>query len=582
MKLSEPYPAFLAFGAGILTLFSMSFFLFRAYEQKELQERFRNEPARIVSTMSLEQKVGHLFHAGLLGKNASPWIRNALEKQHLGGVILFAHNLSGPKQIQALTTELQEIATESGHFPLFISIDQEGGRVERVTEGTTLFPGALALGQTDSPDEVQDAAFFSGYDLNNLGINLILAPVLDVNNNPDNPVINTRSFGTEPERVSKIGIAYAKGLSQSGSTHCIKHFPGHGDTSVDSHYALPVIRKSEQELEEVELIPFRRAIEQGAEMVMTAHVIYTGVDRNQPATLSKKIVHGILREKLGFDGVVITDAMEMNAISRNFGPGEAAVRAIEAGVDIILLTAENPSLTEMIQSVLAAVQSGRIPEESLNASVERQIRLKLKKGIYPHAKGESSPFEPLFEAQKKEIQTRYNQLIKKYKSPGALNRTLSEKAVRSMGKVYPGLDQKDGRDLPTVVYSSSREISPEAFMKEVSRDLPKLKWIQVSGLEDAWKKIQKNQSRTQQASTVILEIGNREQRSWNRIVAEFETRFPKSRLIGVYSGNPFLVLSIPEKGALIASFSRTPQSIRAPFRILLQGKKIEKADLILK
>jgi len=215
-----------------------------------------------------------------------------LQKVRPGGVILFGVNLGKKKEIRALTKGLQNEMKNLNSPPLFISIDQEGGRVVRVEKGVTGFPGALAIGQTKNPAYAFNVGLITSYELNNLGINLLLAPVMDINNNPENPVINTRSFGMTLD-AGDLAISYEKGARIGGAVPVIKHFPGHGDTNVDSHLGLPVIEKTESQLLEFELIPFQKSIQEGARAVMSAHIVYPNLDPKYPSTLSKKILTDI-------------------------------------------------------------------------------------------------------------------------------------------------------------------------------------------------------------------------------------------------------------------------------------------------
>ena len=329
----------------------------------------------------LQQKIGQLMVFGFKGKTASPEIKKLIREHHVGGIILFGRNIGTPEEVLKLTTELQQEAKNAGHtHPLLICIDQENGVVRRLGEGSTVFPGAMLLGATDHPENAYAIGVLTGRELKALGINWNLAPVLDVNNNPNNPVIGVRSFGESPEKVSLFGQQAMKGMQDAGVITTLKHFPGHGDTHVDSHLDLPVISHSIERLEKVELKPFVDCINQGADTVMTAHVYFPAIEseKNVPATLSKKVITGLLREKLGFDGVVTTDCMEMNAISETIGTARGGVEALKAGVDLIMVSHLHTRHFETLKEILTAIESGEITEETVDAAFNRVIRLKEK------------------------------------------------------------------------------------------------------------------------------------------------------------------------------------------------------------
>ena len=241
-------------------------------------------PARIVAGMSLPQKVGQLIHAGIAGKRVDRGARALLLRSHAGGVILFERNLGSPLENRKLTGEMRKLTRAGGGIPPFLSTDQEGGMVSRIgPDATPQFPGAMALGQTEDPELAREVGFRTGYDLRHLGINLMFAPVMDVHFNPDNPVIRTRSFGSDPELVAKMATSHSAGIREARNVPVVKHFPGHGDTDLDSHLALPRVGKTREELAR-DILPFRTAIAAGAEVVMTAHILYTALDVETPAT----------------------------------------------------------------------------------------------------------------------------------------------------------------------------------------------------------------------------------------------------------------------------------------------------------
>ncbi|MBN1496806.1 MAG: glycoside hydrolase family 3 protein [Spirochaetes bacterium] len=316
------------------------------------------------------------------GTEMSPDIDRILKEYLPGGVILFGYNLSSFEGNKKLIRDMQDAACGYSGMPLFVSIDQEGGRVVRIVSGVTQFPGAMAAGVSGVDGLAYRWGRSLGVELRMTGVNMNLAPVLDVNNNPRNPVINTRSFGSDPGLVAELGAAYLLGLQASRCIAVGKHFPGHGDTDIDSHLELPVIRYDMERLSRVELVPFKKAVAAGLECMMTAHIAYPLIlGSDDPATVSKRFLTGMLRDEMRFRGLVITDDMEMHAISRRQELGEAAVRSILAGADIILISSYERSIPAIVGAITAAVREKRVSMERIDASVTRIIETKIRYGI---------------------------------------------------------------------------------------------------------------------------------------------------------------------------------------------------------
>jgi beta-N-acetylhexosaminidase len=331
------------------------------------------------TSMALEEQIGQLLVVGFWGTTPSPEIIDLIRNHHIGGIILFSRNVQDAQQVLELTHSLQMIAKTAGHpAPLLVAIDQENGIVQRLGQGTTLFPGNMALGAIGSEQVVYNVAQATGRELKALGINMNLAPVVDVNNNPANPVIGVRSFGEDPHEVARLAAAAVKGYRAAGVLSDLKHFPGHGDTAVDSHLALPTISSTLEKLEAVELVPFKSGIEAGADSVMIAHISFPALTHPEalPATVSPAIVRGLLREKLGFDGVIISDCMEMNAVAETIGTERAAVMALQAGVDLVLVSHTYARHLGSIEAIQLALQAGDLPPEVVQRAAERVLRLK--------------------------------------------------------------------------------------------------------------------------------------------------------------------------------------------------------------
>jgi beta-N-acetylhexosaminidase len=322
-------------------------------------------------------QAGQRLMVGFDGLAASADARRLIRDYGAGSVILFARNVEGPEQVAELVRELQSIAHAAGQeTPLLVSVDQEGGRVARLRDPWTRWPTALALGRTGSEELARRMGDALAGELLACGITLDFAPVMDVNTNPDNPVIGDRSFGDDPDLVGRLGAAFIQGLQGGGVAACAKHFPGHGDTSVDSHVDLPVVEHARRRLEEVELRPFRKAVEAGVATVMTAHVVVRALDAAVPATLSRAVVDGLLRRELAFDGVIVSDDLEMKAVAGRWSPGEAAVRAAGAGCDVLPVCATAEMQVASAEALIRALESGEIAFAEQDAAARRIRRLK--------------------------------------------------------------------------------------------------------------------------------------------------------------------------------------------------------------
>lgn len=336
-----------------------------------------------VDALSLEQKIGQMLLVGYPGGAAGEEVLLAeLEKRPMGNVILFSRNGTDPDPLRYHLGRMRgAIESRTGIAPL-VALDQEGGIVARFRAGLTPMPGAMAIaaavagGGTDL-HEVEELAAISGAELVSLGFNWNLAPVADVNVNPANPVIGVRSFGERPETVADLVSAYARGLERSGMLATAKHFPGHGDTSIDSHLSLPRVDASLERLEMVELVPFKRLIAERIGSIMTAHVLFPAVEPEAiPATLSYRVLTGLLRDGLGYQGVIVTDCLEMKAIHGRYD--DAPARALLAGADMLCISHTAAIQETAFDDILAAVRSGRIPESRIDASVRRILGAKAK------------------------------------------------------------------------------------------------------------------------------------------------------------------------------------------------------------
>jgi len=334
-----------------------------------------------ISRVTLEEKVGQMLIVGFDGFEPSQAIKDMIQNYHVGSVILFARNVKDSMQLVSLINQLKAF-NEGNPLPLIISADQEGGKVTRLPKDATHFPANLVWGKQNSTQLAYDVGRVTAVEMRAYGFNLNFAPVLDVFSNPKNTVIGERALGTTPDTVAQLGVALMKGLKDGGIIPVIKHFPGHGDTVVDSHVDLPMVDNDMQRLRSFELVPFERAIEEGADMVMVAHILFPNITEEKvPASLSREIITGVLRQELGFDGVVISDDMEMGAIQKHYGMEDAAVRAVLAGTDIVSICHTYEKQKQAFEAIIQAVHSGKIPVERIDESVRRIIALKLKYGL---------------------------------------------------------------------------------------------------------------------------------------------------------------------------------------------------------
>ena len=330
-----------------------------------------------MSLRDLRRHVGQLAIVGFAGHDIPADVRSLAREFDLGGVIFFARNVESPEQVAELSRQSQALATE---IPLWVSVDQEGGRVARLKRPFTEWPPMITLGRAGSPDSDRLAERFAtalAAELHAVGISLDYTPVLDVRTNPKNPVIGDRALADRAEDVARLGTIIIRTLQGAGIAACGKHFPGHGDTSADSHHELPLIEHPPDRLDAVELVPFKAAIAADVASIMTAHILIPALDEEWPGTLSPKIVDGLLKKKLGYQGLVLSDDLEMKAVSGRYGHSEATVRAIEAGCDAVLMCAPKPEeQMAALEAIIYAVEQERLPLTRVEDALARHRRVK--------------------------------------------------------------------------------------------------------------------------------------------------------------------------------------------------------------
>ena len=350
----------------------------------------------LLAAMSLEEKVGQLFMPVLSGhdvatvsaeeeranREATGWATpgEVISAYHLGGIIYLANNIGTPDQVGLFSAGLQSVAHDDTGIGLLVAVDQEGGRVNRITDGVTVFPSAAVL--SGDSEAVREAGYVTGLQVQGLGVNVVLAPVADVNRSDLDSFIGNRSYGDDPQVVADMVTASVTGLQDSGVAAAVKHWPGHGGTDVDSHRQLPILDVTRDGWDQRERLPFQAAVDNDVDIVLVGHLALPAIDpAGAPATVSPVLIDGLLRDELGFEGVVMTDALNMGAVA-DIDPGLLVVQAVAAGVDVLLVP---PDLATAYRALHAAVETGEITESRLDQSVLRVLRLKEKLGLLPPA-----------------------------------------------------------------------------------------------------------------------------------------------------------------------------------------------------
>lgn len=332
----------------------------------------QSEEEITLSKMSLEQKAAQTVVAGLTGTEVDEDFKTLADKG-LGGAILFSYNITDSSQLVSLTNQIKACA---GEIPIMIAMDEEGGSVTRLPDDVLSMPSAYSIAGVGSAEYANRAGQNLGSQIKAFGLSTGFSPDLDIWSNPDNTVIGDRAYGTTADEVCTYGIEALKGIMSTGAIAVAKHFPGHGDTDVDSHYGLPVVTKTKSELEQAEFKPFREAIANNIPGVMVSHILCSELDPDNPATLSNAIVTELLKGELGFNGVVFTDDLTMGAISDQYTADEAAVKALSAGCDMLLVCFEYENAENTIAAIVSAVENGTLSEERLDDAVLRIIRMK--------------------------------------------------------------------------------------------------------------------------------------------------------------------------------------------------------------
>ncbi len=525
--------------------------------------------------MTLEQQIGQLFAVGFPGTTASPRLLELIQRKHVGAVILFSRNIRSRDQAAALTQELQAAARAAGHrSPLLIMTDQENGLVRRLGPDSTVFPGNMALGaveESQAEELVEEIARASARELKAHGINMNLAPVVDVNSNPANPVIGIRSFGESADRVARLGAAAVRGYQDAGMLATLKHFPGHGDTAVDSHRALPVIAAELDRLEALELVPFRRGLQAGADSVMVAHVALPALTSGQtlPATIAPPVVQGLLRERLGFGGLVLSDCLEMDAITRTVGVTKGAVMALQAGIDLVLVSHRLDRQRASIDAVRAALVAGELSARRVREAAERVLQVKQR---YLAWQSSAAPaLTPEETATHRALRDRAY--------------ALSTTVVRDEAGLLPlRLARSDDLlvlDCPSRAITRAADIPyvgaslVDALRQHYGQFLDRVASLTLppaatnEQVEDAVQAARR--AAVVVALTLNLHLDRHQQQNVRRVVAAGVAA--GKRVIGMAVGDPYDAFALPEIGTYLATYEYSGPALEAAARILVGRAK---------
>ncbi|MCX5081857.1 glycoside hydrolase family 3 protein [Streptomyces sp. NBC_00401] len=529
---------------------------------------------QLISRMSLEEKVGQLFVMRVYGHSATDpdqadidanlaeiGVRTAAElidKYKLGGIIYFtwAHNTRDPHQIADLSNGIQRAGlAQPSRIPLLISTDQEHGIVCRVGEPATLFPGAMAIGAGGSRSDARTLGRIAGAELRAVGIRQNYAPDADVNINPANPVIGVRSFGADPEAVAGLVASEVKGYQSSDIASTAKHFPGHGDTATDSHFGFPIITHTREQWQKIDAPPFKAAIAAGIDSIMTAHIMVPDLDGSgDPATLSHPIMTGILRQELGFEGLIVTDSLGMQGVRDKYGDDRVPVLALKAGVDQLL---NPPSLEVSWNAVLAAVKNGELTEERLDESILRVLRLKEKLGLF------DEPYVP-GRGVDKTVGTRDHLAAADRIAEATTTLLLNKNGLLPLSRRTHKNILVVGADPAS---PSGTTGPPTTTLGQALTELGFAATVLSTGTAPNQAKIDEAVAAAQGKDAVLVgtynvTAGSAQQRLVNALAA---TGVP---VVAVAIRNPYDIAQVPGVGASLASYSWTDVELRAAVRVI--------------
>jgi len=524
---------------------------------------YKKVPAHMqqhTENMTLEEQIGQLLVVGFSGTTPSAEIIDLIQRHHVGNIILFARNVQSARQVQELTNSLQQLARVAGQrYPLIINIDQENGMVQRLGNHVTRFPGNMALGAIHSEKITYEVARATGKELKALGINMNLAPVVDVNNNPANPVIGVRSFGENPHRVSLLANATIQGYHAAGIITNLKHFPGHGDTSIDSHLALPIIPHDLQHLEEIELVPFKSAIAAGADSVMLAHLYLPKLMQEGvlPSSVSAEVITNLLRVKMGFAGLIITDCLEMKAVANTVGTEQAAVMAIRAGADQVLISHHYDRQTGAIEAIKTALRNGTLTPERVRQSAERVLQLKARMLSWDNLPSEA------------ELATIRNEEHQKLRDHAY---DLSMTLVKNEHNLLP-LHLEPQQNLLILIthpqtHTSVADLSnPDEALAEHIRQHHQNIIVQMPSAQQTPQEQEKLRQAIMHATLIIVVTVNAHRDTYQAELVRnlIATNKP---IIGIATYNPYDLLAFPQLATYLVTYEYTQPAFKAAVRLL--------------
>ncbi|HEX8264635.1 MAG TPA: glycoside hydrolase family 3 N-terminal domain-containing protein [Pyrinomonadaceae bacterium] len=531
----------------ILVLFVTFGLLFQQTVLAQTQKpdkKAENWVEKTLKSLTLREKIGQMVMVRMSGEFQN-WndprfleLRRHIEENHLGGFILFRGEANS---IAALTNELQRMSKH----PLLFAADYERGLRMQLRTGTP-FTTNMGVGATGDVQAAYRQGKIIAEEMRAIGVNWLFAPVADINNNPDNPVINIRSFGASPERVGEFVSALAKGVRDGGALATLKHFPGHGDTATDSHIGLSIVPVDKQRINSVELVPFKMGISSGVDAVMTAHLAMPKVTGDEvPGTLNPKITTDILRKELGFNGIVTTDAMEMGAIKKTYSDEKSVVMAVKAGADIVLLPSD---ARKTIDSIEAAVKSGELTEERINESVRRLLSAKYRLGLTQNR---------LVDLAK------VNQLMEKPENVREANQT-AEKSItllRNGDNILPMTAEKASKTLFVIIAADDEPIEGIALMPEIARRAPRAKIIRLDPRTVSEEYGAAVKQATDYDAIVIAPFVKRAALKGTVALPENQTNFVRQMLglnkpVAVVAfGSPYLIRQFPEAKNYVAAYA---------------------------
>lgn len=511
-----------------------------------------------MATMTLEEKIGQMVtcrYSGYFVNIDSEYVKEVeslIVERKIGGLILFGGNVY---ETAYLTNTLQN----KSQIPLLIASDFERGVANQI-EGATLFPPLMAIGAIGSEEAAYSMGKITALEGRAMGIHMTYAPVVDVNVNPENPIINVRSFGEDPERVSRLAKAFIKGCQENGLIATAKHFPGHGDTELDSHLDLPTVKADRKRLEEVELYPFKKAVEAGVQAIMTSHIYFPSLDStpNLPATLSSQIITELLRNEFGFKGLIVTDAMDMGGVTNLYSPEESAIKAVQAGVDMVLIP---PEVEQVLEALLQAVTSGLILETRIDASVKRILEVKAMLGLHKNKLVELESLNKVISSNE-----HFQEAMGMFENSMTL--------VKNEGDLLPLPETTPKLAVFSLSSDPGEYFAGRVFISEIEEKYPEL----MSFYADCYtgtEYIQEGLEKAREADLIIFALFSR-RRAWKgtvdleakhiQVVQEAAKGSPP--VIVVSFGSPYFIRHFPEVDAYLCAFQDSPQAQKTAVRAL--------------